>query len=429
MSWRDDYREGSFRGVPFLVEAVDGEIGRRTVVHEFPKRDRAATEDMGRRARRFRFEALVVGPEYFGDRDRLRAALEQPGVGELIHPYWGRHRVAVDGPIRVRESTREGGVATFALTFVEDGGERVRVTTDTSRQLIDAVGLELPLASIDDDLGEPALAALISSFENRFDVTGTSPDLRAAIVARLDQVSGTLRKIRTGPAVIGTAISRELDPYLSFAAEAGALIGQTRSLAGGMMGLLALLFRSAREAARGPGLIPFDEPPLPAGRIAPTLETALAALPARISEGAAESEQVRRQLELEDALAELTQAGVVLAAADASARATFESWDQARRLRTVIESEFERLLLGTRDDRLYGRLLGVRDAVAAHLERAAGELPRVVSFVPPRTTPALVLAHRLYGDPTRDGELVARNPHIRNPALVPGGIPMEVLSG
>jgi prophage DNA circulation protein len=38
-----------------------------------------------------------------------------------------------------------------------------------------------------------------------------------------------------------------------------------------------------------------------------------------------------------------------------------------------------------------------------------------------------VLAHRLYGDLAAETDLVARN-RIPNPAFVPGGHPLEVLS-
>jgi prophage DNA circulation protein len=43
------------------------------------------------------------------------------------------------------------------------------------------------------------------------------------------------------------------------------------------------------------------------------------------------------------------------------------------------------------------------------------------------TTPALLIAWQVHGDPTRDLELVARN-EILDPNFAPGGEPLEVLS-
>jgi prophage DNA circulation protein len=41
------------------------------------------------------------------------------------------------------------------------------------------------------------------------------------------------------------------------------------------------------------------------------------------------------------------------------------------------------------------------------------------------TLPALVVAHRVYGDATRADEIVSRN-RVRHPGFVPGGIALEV---
>ncbi len=55
------------------------------------------------------------------------------------------------------------------------------------------------------------------------------------------------------------------------------------------------------------------------------------------------------------------------------------------------------------------------------------DLARIVSSTPARTEPALLIAHRLYGDASRADEIIARN-KIAHPLFVPGGTPLEVLS-
>ena len=61
MAWRDDYRPGSFRGVPFHLKSSSSTGGRRTVLNEFPLRDTPMTEDMGRRARQFQLNLTLIG--------------------------------------------------------------------------------------------------------------------------------------------------------------------------------------------------------------------------------------------------------------------------------------------------------------------------------------------------------------------------------
>jgi prophage DNA circulation protein len=82
---------------------------------------------------------------------------------------------------------------------------------------------------------------------------------------------------------------------------------------------------------------------------------------------------------------------------------------------------------GEADDAVYGALADLRGAVVRDIAARGADLARVVRYTPPETLPALVLAHRLYGDAARDGELVARN-GIAHPGFVPGGLELEVLT-
>src|SRR5512146_2081329 len=109
----------SFRGVPFFVSVAQHKGGRRNVLHEFPGRDTPQAEDLGRQARVFPVEAYVIGDGYMEDRNKLLAALETKGLGELRHPLYGTRLVAVTGGFTVRESAMDGGMATFAIEFTE----------------------------------------------------------------------------------------------------------------------------------------------------------------------------------------------------------------------------------------------------------------------------------------------------------------------
>ncbi|WP_300657523.1 DNA circularization N-terminal domain-containing protein, partial [Pseudomonas sp.] len=121
MAWRDDYRPGAFRGVPFHLKSSSSSGGRRTVLNEFPLRDEPMTEDLGRRARKFQLSMTVIGPDYMAQRDRLIAALETAGPGTLMHPFRGELLVAVYGDYSCEESTEQGGLARISATFVEAG--------------------------------------------------------------------------------------------------------------------------------------------------------------------------------------------------------------------------------------------------------------------------------------------------------------------
>src|SRR5580765_6013376 len=103
--WRDTLRIASFRGAFFHVESSGRQSGRRTVVHQYPKRNLPYAEDMGREAVHWQFTGYIilndkrlqaaanhgratVAPyaDLIAQRNALVNALEQDGPGELIHP-------------------------------------------------------------------------------------------------------------------------------------------------------------------------------------------------------------------------------------------------------------------------------------------------------------------------------------------------------
>mgnify|MGYP005795715279 FL=1 len=112
--------QASFKGVQFYVQASDASGGRRTVTHEYPQRDEPFTEDLGRAARHYRFEAFVLGSDFIDQAERLRDAIESPGAGTLVHPEFGELEVLAVGGATVSFS-QSNRIARFSLEFVEAG--------------------------------------------------------------------------------------------------------------------------------------------------------------------------------------------------------------------------------------------------------------------------------------------------------------------
>ncbi len=133
-AWRQQLQRASFRGVPFFVRSADTEEGRRGVLHEYPLREDPYVEDLGRKAGEFSLDAFVIGDDYFKARDALRAALREPGPGELVHPTLGRMQVSLVASFRFVESlVDEGGIARFSLRFTESQPAiQPTVETDTA---------------------------------------------------------------------------------------------------------------------------------------------------------------------------------------------------------------------------------------------------------------------------------------------------------
>ncbi|WP_270796216.1 DNA circularization N-terminal domain-containing protein [Aeromonas sp. QDB11] len=84
MSRTDRLQPASFRGVAFKVDSDDLQVGRRTVLHEYPGRDTPSVEDLGRETREYAISAYLIGHDFIAERDRLIEALEQAGPGDLV---------------------------------------------------------------------------------------------------------------------------------------------------------------------------------------------------------------------------------------------------------------------------------------------------------------------------------------------------------
>jgi prophage DNA circulation protein len=152
----------SFAGVIFHVEQGGRSSGRRTVTHEYPKRDLPYAEDMGRSAIRFSISGyLIYRPgnpqyEYTSQRIRLYNALEKPDADTLVHPVFAPGGMQVQCErYTMTESRERGGYTVFEMAFVEAGAPVASGGfVNTAAQVLNmATGLEGVLTSATSPLG------------------------------------------------------------------------------------------------------------------------------------------------------------------------------------------------------------------------------------------------------------------------------------
>lgn len=440
MNWKDQLRSGTFRGVPFSVEAAGLDTGRRAAQHEYPLRDRPYIEDLGRKTREFTIEAYVVGAEYMAARDRLLDACEQAGSGTLIHPYRGEMTVVCTG-CRVRESTDEGGLARFSLTFVDAGNNRYPTAALDTAGAVDRAanaGLAVSSLKLDEDVDTSgpgwiadAAAGQIGGLSGLLDglvagegATGANADwttVSGGLSAALDDAgtsAGTAAEVMTGygslesllpPTQVGLRQSAALLP-----GESGDLARSGARLAGRVGGLLrgAGMFSGSGAAAS------------PARSLEPLLAAAeyTAELPAVPQTTASRKRQAANQ----EAITAFVRRSAAIEAARTSAALEYASFDDAVSTRDAVVAALESQMETADDDAVYTALADLRTATVKDLGTRGASLKRLTTWRPAQSSPALVVAHRLYGDAGREGEIVVRN-RIRHPGRVPGGTELEVL--
>jgi prophage DNA circulation protein len=400
MSWRDelDNRPASFRGVPFFVRSHDVRGGRRVNSLEFPLRDKPATEDMGRKARRWQVEAFVLGEDYMDARNALLDALDAYGDGVLVHPYYGSRTVAVQA-WRVRESTRRGGMARIEIEFIEGGPVELPDEAEDTGWAV---------AKAADAVRETAA----SSFAKTVDTTGPER-VRESL---LDKIDGSLDELSDAIKEACGSINDLTDPLTQIIAmktKVEALLQYPITLAVQLAGLFD-------------GLFAFD---LPNYRLLLSLFTSSSAWPR--SSGYSSSPKsvlstVGARMDTNaTATNGLLRASLVAEAATTAADTDFTTYDDAVAVRTALLDALDDTA-ATADDTVYRALADLRTAVVRDLA-VARALPRLTTYTPGETLPALVVSYAVYGDADRADEIVARN-HVRHPGAVPGGRALEVLT-
>jgi len=390
-TWRDRMAPASFRGVPFHVDESEFGGGRRSVRHEFPLRDVALVEDMGRKARGFDVEGHVVGDDYMQQRDALIGALEQQGPGELVHPYYGVRRVAVTA-FRVRETSADGGMAQFSISFHE---------TEIAAEFVTLVrpnGLELVnLAAVAAEQAIRAKAAARSAVSLPSSALGGIASVIADAARALD---GSLAPI------IGTAdeVARVKKQLGDLVLEAGLLAARPVAVLDSVLDVLA----APIPARAGISAL------LRAFEFRPSEPRPPATTPAR-----------RQERALYDVVLEVVRTAIVVEAARLAPAADYDSYEDAVAVRDEIAAALD-AQIESADDATFATLEQLRAEIMKAVPGADSDLPRLSSYTPPVTISSLVLAHRLYGNLSREADIIARN-RVRHPGFITGGRPLEVL--
>jgi len=413
--WRDSLLDASIGGAPIFVKDVKGVHGRRTTVREMPGRDTPTREDHGRAARRWSVTAFVIGPDYMADRDAVIEVLESPGPYSFVHPWQGELSVVLDenSTLEVHESDAEGGWARLSFSLAESGepdGVRTRVSTTAalataSAAVIAAVGAELPNAKLTVGAVFSAVAAAVSKVAAAM-MLAKRKVMGALGVADAARLTDAMQSLQTNARRLLNTPDELLTTVSSLTAEVFSLIRDQdgEDLASYPGGERVIRADAALTAAQDLGRAETMTPPP--------------------YEGAYVDPDVRAG---EALIGKVLLAVGVAHAADLFGTLPLESSKTADKVLEVMGGLFDLLLVDpTTSDDLFLAVTDLKAALDSHLAALAASLPTVETYTPTTSLPALLVAFWLYGDPTRDLEIVGRN-RVPDPNFLPGGEPLEVL--
>ncbi|NHR08004.1 hypothetical protein HA052_22705 [Chromobacterium haemolyticum] len=411
MSELEKMHVASFRGVPFLWREQSGKTGRRMAEFEYPQRDKPYIEDLGRIIRPFSFDAQLMGEDWQAQLNKLLDALEQPGAGELVHPLFGVVNV-YPRPSEWHYSIDRQRSVTVGLEFIEAGELAFpAASVNTASKLIEKAdgfaGLvpELPrldLPALDDLRGLAGAAGQVvdqvRSAYSRVD------SLIGGVMQSVGDITSFVDAAIHSPGTFMDKLSQQLSqlraPFMGFAESTrrgGARTVAAATLASspttrpvGAEAAVAHVLGLTQAAVLWDAAHVLAQMPVQPGAVVPVTYPSVDQQAARPREGADAPV-------VDDVDALGGELGEVL-------------WQ-----RGLEASPFE-----------YRALQALRHAQAQHLAAVARQGVKVMRVEPGVVTPALVMAHRLYGDAGRAGEIVERN-RVRHPLFMPAQA-MRVLS-
>lgn len=428
-NWRDKLRPASFRGLPFAVIAEETSHGRRVAVHDYPYRDTAWIEDMGRGMRKLTLRCFIVenslvygGGDVILQRRALIDACEKNGPGMLIHPTLGELTVSIpENGLRIGGSLENGRAFEFSLTLFESGlkvfavtqSEVASATTKTNYLKLVSTAVLTTVARVRGEIRGITQAIKtvkgVVSFWTGFvdstlsEVTNVSNTLKSTFgndkygrysegSAEADGTDTTaLAKQTIAKSVMDREKISQSTAALNNENDIEAIIGQISSL-------VQLILNTP-------------------GGVNDRLRS-LEALAQAQDEGYQQSSADRAVADSINALILVLCSAAMAAAATES---TPSSQDDAVDITDRVSRQLDVALLraGDRgDDDIYHALLQLRESFISTMSVSSQGLADLIDYQTPSPLPALTLANRLYQDAGRADELInsSSTPH---PAFMP----------
>jgi prophage DNA circulation protein len=404
--WLKTLWAASFKGVPFFVEKDDEAGGRRIVVHQFPMRDDPYLEDLGEDQRDFEVTAYVASDSADTDAGALVVTCATRGAGVLVLPTHGPILVRCLTFSRERSKDKHGYIA-FSLKFIREGAAGALVSVAMLSNLIFVAA-------------DASAAAIATSFAASLQVApppvspgvvGPSTVASFVVQAASDAAQTALSALdvlRTSEPVdpIASAVQRDaIQLAFTQAPELIASPATVSSVATSIISIARALGDAISPASAVPAFDALANDPTFA-YVAPAAPYTTPSAAAAVSN----HNVVMRTLRL----------AALTSYAEAIARVPLPDRPTAITLRANVAEYFEAemdYLPATQID-LYHAIAAIRDSVIKYLSTSIINLAPVLTVSANLSLPSLYWAWRLYQDPTRSTDLVARN-KVVHPSLMP----------
>ncbi|MBJ8785205.1 DNA circularization protein [Citrobacter freundii] len=445
--WRGLIRSSSFRGVPFAMVMEEGSHGRRQAVHEYPYRDTAWIEDLGRGTRRFVLRGFIIqnsqvygGGDVITQRQSLIAACEKKGSGTLIHPTLGELTVSVpENGLRISGSMENGRVFEFTLMVIESG-QKVFAITDSA-----AAGNSVRTNYL--KLVSTAVASTLARIKGEIrGVTQAIKTIKGTVTFWTNMVDNSISEVTNLSNVLNSTFGNTR--YGRY--NKGSVGGRSSAIAGSAATVDVVDDQGLSDQVTAQSVMDrknitdtvdelnnsstADEFVQGISDVVNSILNSSGSVNERISalEKLANSTSTEYQQSdsskaisatINTMIIVLCAGAMTSSAADANPTSRDESEQLAQRVSQQLDEAL--LLVGDRaDDELYNALLSIRTAFISTMMNRSSGLSDLMLVTMAQPIPALTLANRLYQDSSRADELIQES-RVPHPAFMP--LTMKVL--
>ncbi|BAK83970.1 DNA circularization protein [Komagataeibacter medellinensis] len=416
MSVIDLFIPAIWRGVPFLVREGSLSGGRRTAVHEYPYRDDPWPEDMGRAPRVMTLAGRLVGDDVYLQRAALLAACELEGPGLLIHPTLGPVQCSLVEPVQFRDRGEAQREVQFDLVLMQAGSRLYpNLLINTQNAILVAVAaavlavadvLASQLASIKSTASAVSLGAqnVASAWGAGASAAGRDPAAIANETSGLTSYNGRYAGgMLAAPAPANATVASQRAAVITSRTAIDAAVAALSTAALSAVSDPAACATAARAvvvAIRAATISPADQI-----RVLSTLagyQPSVMATTAPIGADVATAQT---------AMGNALRRSAIIGLAEAVEAAQPDSAEQAQAMLvsiiTVLDAEII-TAADSADSESYAALRALRTTVVQDLSERGAQLAHIETFTFNASMPAITLAWRLYKDPTRTRDLVAR---------------------
>ena len=437
-TWRSSLRQAQYGDVKFAVLENRTKFGGRNVVHRYPFRDSAYVEPLGKLPRQFEIIGFLIensrvygGGPVIAQRDQLVSLCEANDPQTLIHPTFGAVQNVNCIESEASESIDHGRVIMIRLSLMQ-GSTRIYPSVSTSTQnTVGAAASGVLSGSLADFAAVAAIAV-----QQGAAVVNTAVDTALSwyhtAVTDIHDVERVVNAVSTLSGDFGRFFGGGNSGFMSSNQTAPAGTTSQQLLEQDTANVAAVV--AAGVALQTAAADPSDTTALAAA--AQVLATSLAATAADPTDairlltdlasfsptGSFTSSPIGTAMSsMQSSCASLFRRTALASVAQACADYQPSSYNDATTLlenvTTLFDAEIE-TAGDAEDDASFTALRALRGAVVGDLQARGASLAPLVTMSFAGSLPALVLAHRIYGDAGRSDQLIQQTQPV-NPLFMP----------